>query len=67
MEEAAGLNDEKAVLSSGFMTSKGPGMPMEPFFFFDLEESFRFRVWIPSFFIVSGRFTYLNIKNRNTF
>ena len=32
-----------------------PGTP--PFFFFDLEESFRLRVWIPSFFMVSGRFT----------
>jgi hypothetical protein len=26
-------------------------------FFFDLAESFRFRVWIPSFFIVMGRST----------
>jgi hypothetical protein len=32
-----------------------PGTP--PFFFFDLEESFLLRVWIPSFFMVSGRFT----------
>lgn len=55
MEEAAGLNEEKAVLSNGLMTS---GILRAPFFFFDLEESFRFRVWIPSFFIVSGRFTY---------
>ena len=30
----------------------------EPFFFLDLELNFRFLVWIPSFFIVSGRFTW---------
>ncbi len=59
MEEAAGLKEEKAVLSRGFMTS---GMERQPFFFFDLEDNFRFRVWIPSFFIVRGRFTYNKVK-----
>lgn len=28
-----------------------------PFFFLDLELSLRLRVWIPSFFMVSGLFT----------
>jgi hypothetical protein len=58
MEEAAGLNEAKAVLSKGFMTS---GMERQPFFFFDLDESFLFRVWIPSFFIVKGRFTLCSL------
>jgi len=31
--------------------------PPTPFFFFDFDDSLRFRVWIPSFFIVNGRFT----------
>lgn len=53
--------------SNGFMMSPTPppspkcpprGMqPPPPFFFFDLDDSFRLRVWIPSFFIVNGRFT----------
>lgn len=40
----------------------GPTTPPDPFFFFDLELNLRFRVWIPSFFIVSGRFTCNNGK-----
>jgi len=41
MEEAAGLNEEKAVLSSGLITS---GIDREPFFFFPFELSFLFLV-----------------------
>lgn len=29
----------------------------EPFFFLDFDDNFLFLVWMPSFFIVSGRFT----------
>jgi hypothetical protein len=31
--------------------------PPTPFFFLDFDDNLRFRVWIPSFFIVNGRFT----------
>lgn len=37
-----------------------PPIPMPPFFFLLLLDSFRFRVWMPSFFIVRGRFTCNN-------
>jgi hypothetical protein len=64
MEEAAGLKEEKAVLSRGLMTS---GMEREPFFFFPFELSFLFRVWMPSFFMVRGRFTCSNHGQRESF
>lgn len=51
--------------SNGFIKSLMPKWPpigkhppAIPFFFFDFDDSLRFRVWIPSFFIVNGRFTY---------
>lgn len=40
--------------------------PDPPFFFFDFDDNFRFLVCIPSFFIVSGRFTCKTIK-KNAF
>lgn len=36
------------------------GMAIIPFFFLPFDDSFRFRVWIPSFFIVNGRLTCEN-------
>ena len=56
--ERFGENEEKG-LSNGFRRSD-----MEPFrpFFLDLVDIFLFRVWIPSFFIVSGRLTCNEIK-----
>lgn len=36
----------------------------EPFFFFDFEDSLRFLVWMPSFFMVNGLFTCNNGKIR---
>lgn len=50
--------------SNGFIKSipKWPPIgkhpPVIPFFFFDFDDSLRFRVCIPSFFMVNGRFTY---------
>lgn len=53
--------------SRGFMMSPTPPprprwpprgrQPPPPFFFFDLDDNFLFLVWIPSFFMVRGRFT----------
>lgn len=55
--------------SNGFIRSLMPKwLPMGrhpppiPFFFFDFDDSFRFLVWMPSFFIVNGRFTYKKIE-----
>lgn len=51
--------------SNGFIKSLMPKWPPigkhpppNPFFFLDFDDNLRFRVWIPSFFIVNGRFTY---------
>lgn len=51
--------------SNGFIKSLMPKWPPIgkhpppiPFFFLDFDDNLRFRVWIPSFFIVNGRFTY---------
>lgn len=55
--------------SNGFIKSLMPKWPPIgkhpppiPFFFFDFDDNLRFRVWIPSFFIVNGRFTYKRKK-----
>lgn len=57
--------------SNGFIKSLipkwlpiGKQPPPIPFFFFDFDDNLRFRVWIPSFFIVNGRLTYRN-QNQN--
>lgn len=43
----------KGLSMHGFRRSR----PLSQRFFFDLVDILRLRVWIPSFFIVSGRFT----------
>lgn len=58
----------KGLASRGFIKSpKWPigRHPPTPFFFFDFDDNLRFRVWIPSFFIVNGRFTCKLAKNAN--
>lgn len=40
----------------------GKQPPPMPFFFFDFDDNLRFLVWIPSFFMVNGRFTCNNKK-----
>ena len=60
MECMAGeMLGEKEVkdLSSGFRRSDIEPEPQPLPFFFDLVDIFRFRVCMPSFFIVKGRFT----------
>ena len=52
-----------AALSSGPITS---WKPRHPFFFLDFDDSFRLRVWMPSFFIVKGRFTYNSFNSFNS-
>jgi hypothetical protein len=55
----AALSAPNAARSSGRKTSGNPPTPpFIPFIFFDLDDSFLFLVWIPSFFIVNGRLTY---------